>query len=651
MDQSQTEIALEEDEGLKTKAVRSVCEICKKTLIHGASGTISMWIFDGIYCSCKPEQRTNQVLYFGPNSESGDAEAAALASLIASSTGTSGTVTENPADSLVAEEHNLPTKQQETSEVPPETKWRQGSLPPAGQMYITESGTLRIVPIPDTPEISIATNSIPLDAFSIAKSVSSEVTEVTSEVIRYDFRPTPIAEQFSPETRSHTVTREVLAAGLIALSEPESMVGKLVGDNYLIIELIGKGASGTVFKVNREGIPGVFALKILHPSRFSTRQNTRFLAQAKSVKELDHHNLLALYDAGVTDDLCPFIVTDFFGSERLSDTLDADGPFKERDAIDLFLQIAEGLIHIHYMGITHRDVKPSNVRVHENNDGTKTIKLADCGVGKMYPDPSRETRIFTESGTEYGDSRYMSPEQYSGVKADHRADIYSFGCLMYEVLTGRPPFVANKVSMLIYKHIKKRPRSISDIAPENQISSALEELIMRCLQKNPSARYQTVSDLKEDLETIRAGKPVRRVFSSALNIPTTMPRNLPELVIPDQVLSSYELVMSRISAAWIALWIGYSASARLSIKIVLFSAVVAFLLFTCFRGSFSHQDTDRNIEPVQSTTLHSSDSQAPVHDWNHKRSGDDPDYLIDWNAHSSERAIRTDIEHLEIRQE
>lgn len=571
MDQSQPEIATVEADAKKKKN-RSICESCDKPVLHGPSGTISMWIFDGIYCSCEPSKRTGQILYFGINSESaGDQEAAALASLIATTSESA-----NPSDTATRLKLVTPDFSNETTET-------YGPAKPATDAEKTnfrEPPKLRIIhSLPDSPAVSIVSDTVPPDA---VPQIQVNPTEL---YVNFDFRPTPVPAQFSAETQNDTATREIIPAGQMALSMPERLIGRTIGDNYLVIEFIGKGLNGTVYKVNRQGIDGVFVLKILHPARFSTRQNTRFLAQAKAVKELDHHSLLTLYDAGVTDDLCPFIVTDFFGSERLSDTLKSDGPFNEKDAIDLFLEVAEGLAQAHYMGITHRDVKPSNVRIKENDDLSRVVKLADCGVGKMYPDPSRETRYFTESGMEYGDPRYMSPEQYSGAKADHRADIYSFGCLMYEVLTGRPPFVADRVSMLIYKHIKKWPKAISERVPDAEISPSLESLIMRCLQKHPDNRYQTITDIKEDLETIKARKPVKRVFKTALSKApaNAIPHNVTELVIPDPVLSVVDSTIARMSGAWFAFWIGYSSSVRLAMRIMLFSLLMAIMIFMSFK--------------------------------------------------------------------
>jgi serine/threonine protein kinase len=652
LDPSQSEIATEEHEDAKSRALKSVCSYCERPVVDGPSGTISMWIFDGIYCSCTPEQRNAQVLYFGPHRDSSEAEAKALASLIASSNAaatatkrlndedssssiiftkdfrTLETITrseESEASDFIEAESSHEPELSESSKFKvseigasehlaaeretPETKARElESRKSKGSKLKSQEPQLLVIdasPDSDAPRLVVSEapspstfDGPPLNSGIDCSENISLTPPPTSSAPRlvlpdgkpiptwapwnWDSQPTPEV-QFRPENKTGSITREILPAGQIAQTAPESLVGKLIGDNYLVIEFIGKGFNGNVFKVNREGIPGIFVLKILQPNdRFTTRQNTRFLAQAKLVKELDHHSVLSVYDAGVTDDQCPFIITDYFGSERLSDTLDEDGPLDEKTALDVFIQIAEALIHAHYMGVTHRDVKPSNVRVKEEDDGSKTVKLADCGVGKMYPDPNRETRYFTENGMEYGDARYMSPEQYSGATADHRADIYSFGCLMYEVLTGRPPFIADKVSMLIYKHVKKRPRSIDERFPELQISQDLDRLIMRCLQKLPDNRYQSVSDLRDDLITIKAGKRVRRVFKTHLNLtPVTRKTAAGRANAPPELVAV-------IMASWLAFWVGYSASARVAIRIVLTSAIMAMTLLGAVKWA-SHE--------------------------------------------------------------
>ncbi|MDZ4835113.1 MAG: serine/threonine-protein kinase [Candidatus Melainabacteria bacterium] len=623
MDQSQSEIATETDQVAQKKTDKTICDTCDKPLTSGASGTISMWIFDGIYCACKPEKRTAQIIYSGTSADSGDKEAAALASLIATSSDSTNRADaeewrkQTPSGSSDAQDGELkPSDGQQSAEMQTPGDFQRRSDMHERSDQQAGSGNAKETKTQNPPKLRLVENSPPTTNAWFPDRVPGEVTVAAESVPFYavaatdpsapktsplDFNPHKNIARSSPATEPlrETVTREILAAAQIALSQPETLVGKIIGDNYLVIEFIGTGFNGNVYKVNRDGIPGVFALKILYPTtRITARENARFLAEAKLVKELDHHNVIALYDAGITDDLCPFVVTDLFGSERLSDTLDADGPFHEDDAIDLFVQIADGLAHAHYMGVTHRDVKPSNVRIKEEEDGAKVIKISDGGIGKMYWDPTRETRYFTESGMEYGDTRYMSPEQYSGAKPDHRADIYSFGCLMYEVLTGRAPFVSNKASMLIYKHIKEYPESINERVSGNQISEDLNNLIMRCLQKNPDNRYQSVSDLKDDLETIKSGKPVRRVFKTGLTTTSGSHSTMNgafELSVP-------YMVLSRITAAWLTMWVGYTTSARQSIKIVMFSAIFAFWLLGIYKVALLPFETERKAEPSNSRT-------------------------------------------------
>lgn len=313
-------------------------------------------------------------------------------------------------------------------------------------------------------------------------------------------------------------TREILPAALLAQQDPTKLIGKIVGNNYQIVDYLGKGRTGHVFKVQREGIDGAFVLKILEPSlSFTKRHVNTFLKEAELAKELDHHNVIALYDAGTTDDEIPYIVTDFFEGKNLSEVLEEEELMDEARVLDLFIQICEGLSHAHGCGMIHRDVRPGNVRIKVESSGNMTVKVLDCGVSKVLPYHGRETRYSTQTGFEYGDAKYMSPEQCTGSSIDARSDIYSFGCLMYQCLTGKPVFSSDQPSMIMYKHVRTIPRRIEKRFPELKLSDDLKDLVMRCLEKDPGNRYQSVADLKDDLEAIKAGRPVRRSFKGRLS--------------------------------------------------------------------------------------------------------------------------------------
>lgn len=317
---------------------------------------------------------------------------------------------------------------------------------------------------------------------------------------------------------AHAKTLEILPAALLAQQDPIKLIGKIVGHNYQIVEYLGKGHTGHVFKVQRQGLDGAFVLKILEPSlSFTKRHVHTFLKEAELARELDHHNVIALYDAGTTDDEVPYIVTDFFEGKSLTEILDEEELLDESKALDLFIQICEGLSHAHSCGLIHRDVKPGNVRIKEETSGNMTVKVLDCGVSKVLPNHGRETRYSTQQGFEYGDATYMSPEQCTGSSIDARSDIYSLGCLMYQCLTGKPVFSSDQPHMLVYKHVRTIPRRIEKRFPELKLSRDLEELVMRCLEKDPGNRYQSVADLKDDLEAIKAGRPVRRSFKGRLS--------------------------------------------------------------------------------------------------------------------------------------
>lgn len=347
----------------------------------------------------------------------------------------------------------------------------------------------------------------------------------------------------------------------LAQSDPEKLIGKTLGQ-YRITAYIGNGSSGHLFKGHHETSRQIVAIKLITPApSFGKRHNERILADARVAQKLENDKLLAVYDAGITDDQLPYIVTEFFEGKRLTDVLKTKGPLVENDAIKLFMQICEGLNHAHYMGVMHRDIRPNNIRI----DSDDNVKVVDCGTSKNIPDPERETRYFTETGFEYGDARYMSPEQCRGAKTDYRSDIYSLGCLMYECLSGKTPFTAEKNSMLIYKHIKKRPRTLSTRFPDLQVSQDLENLVMRCLEKEPDDRYQSVSDLIDDLNTIDSRKQVKRAFRKKLQI---TPDKREQLTVAEML-----------SAAVSAVWFQASSTTRLLTLCTILTALISCSIF------------------------------------------------------------------------
>lgn len=176
------------------------------------------------------------------------------------------------------------------------------------------------------------------------------------------------------------------------------------------------------------------------------------------------------------------------------------GKLRLSQAADLFVQTCNGLAHAHEKGVLHRDVKPSNLMIVTESNGSITVKLVDFGMAKPTTDQSVES--LTRTGEVFGSPPYMSPEQCRGLKVDHRSDIYALGCVLYEMLTGKPPFLGADALQTIMLHINAEPPhlKLSDIPDEQNI--LLDRILQKCLEKDKEQRFQTVDELRISFEAL-----------------------------------------------------------------------------------------------------------------------------------------------------
>jgi serine/threonine protein kinase len=277
--------------------------------------------------------------------------------------------------------------------------------------------------------------------------------------------------------------------------------------NYEVIEVLGQGGMGTVYKVFDKALKTVFAIKVLRPE-FSQDAFTikRFQQEAKAVSKLTHPNLATVYDQGVTTGGAPYLVMGYIAGKGLDKILKEEHRLDSTRAIEMFLQIADSVQYAHEHGVVHRDLKPSNIII--SNDGQAHI--VDFGIAKILPvNQARETQNLTGTGEVFGSPSYMSPEQGMGYNLEARSDIYSFGCVMYEILTGRVPFEAPNPIQTIVQHLSEKPPAMqTQIYGKNSVPKALEQVVMKCLEKDPGDRYQSMRELHADLERIQSGKKI-----------------------------------------------------------------------------------------------------------------------------------------------
>jgi tRNA A-37 threonylcarbamoyl transferase component Bud32/WD40 repeat protein len=288
---------------------------------------------------------------------------------------------------------------------------------------------------------------------------------------------------------------------------------------YEIVALIGAGGMGEVYKARDPRLRRDVAIKVL-PSSFSseTARLQRFEQEAHAAAGLNHPNICAVYDIGQANG-APYIVSELLEGETLREEL-RNGALPQRKAIDYAIQIAHGLAAAHDHGIIHRDLKPDNIFI--TNDGR--AKLLDFGLAKLSQPESGDdaktvTGVLSEAGTVMGTVGYMSPEQVRAKPVDARSDLFSFGVILYEMLSGKRAFQGESAAETMSAIVKEDP---PDLAEANRnISPALERIVRHCLEKNPAARFQSAHDLAFNLEAITGTSK----SATAIALPAVRTRN------------------------------------------------------------------------------------------------------------------------------
>jgi tRNA A-37 threonylcarbamoyl transferase component Bud32 len=278
---------------------------------------------------------------------------------------------------------------------------------------------------------------------------------------------------------------------------------------------IGQGGMSVVYKARHRLMNTLVAIKVLHEKLVGDGQHVkRFQVEAKAAGRLDHHNLIKVLDFGLLSDGSCYLVMDFAEGRSLGDVVRTDGALEIDAALELFLQICSGLQHAHEKGVLHRDLKPSNVIV--SNDDNR-IKVVDFGIAKVQAseDGGFDPKL-TATGEVFGSPYYMSPEQCMGQTVDARSDIYSMGCLMYEVVTGKLPLMGANVFETIHKQVHDTAEPLTKYV-SGEKANGLSFIVEKTLAKNPSDRYQSFAELTNDLTALTAGRKLRKGYGLKLS--------------------------------------------------------------------------------------------------------------------------------------
>jgi serine/threonine protein kinase len=277
----------------------------------------------------------------------------------------------------------------------------------------------------------------------------------------------------------------------------QALVGTVIHDRYRVDKLLGAGGMGAVFKAHHVGLRRDVALKVLRPElgRDPTT-GKRFDREAHSVSRLDHPNCVRVTDFGTTEGGVKYLVMELLEGAELQASLGS--PWAPARAVDTIIQILEGLEHAHHVSIVHRDLKPENVFVTRDYRGRELIKLVDFGIAKLIDDEGAKDQL-TRAGMVFGTPRYMSPEQASGGKLDERTDLYAAGLILYEMLSGRPPFVSDDAAALLRMHILASPPELPPSVP-----APLAAVVGKLLEKSRNDRYASAREAIDALEPLRA---------------------------------------------------------------------------------------------------------------------------------------------------
>ena len=316
-------------------------------------------------------------------------------------------------------------------------------------------------------------------------------------------------------------------SSVLVEEEDIARLGTSIG-NYRLDRILGRGGMGTVYSGEHVYIKKPVAVKVLHP-QFARYQEAihRFLREARAATSINHANIVDVTDFGILADGPVYFVMEYLEGKSLEDLIEKDGAVELHRALNVANQIALALEAAHAVGVIHRDLKPDNIMllkkpgrrdlvrmapdqtwITEREESYDFVKVLDFGIAKVLIQD--ELMAETVQGAVFGTPEYMSPEAARGEDVDHRADVYSLGVILFDMLCGRPPFEAPQSSEVLSMHIHTPPPSPREFAPHREITEMAEAVILRAMQKDPKRRYQNMGEFRRDLANAYGSISYRR---------------------------------------------------------------------------------------------------------------------------------------------
>src|SRR5436190_10584805 len=307
-----------------------------------------------------------------------------------------------------------------------------------------------------------------------------------------------------------------------------------IDGKYQILARLGVGGMGEVYKVLHIHLNAIRVIKLMRSNiAADPGAHARFLREARLATKIQHPNVAALHDFSTLDDGSFYMVWEYIEGRNLHELIETRGPLSPRYAATISIDALLGLDAVHRAGIVHRDISPENIMIARDEDGEEHVKIIDLGIAKQW---GEEGSAKTQTGMFVGKWKYCSPEHLglldAGERIDGRADLYSFGIVLYEMLTGVPPFQADTPHRYLVLHSSERPQALRDVNPAVTASPELEALLFRALEKDRTRRFATARDFARALQEILPS------LDETPGAPPPMPAVTEVTVEPTKVASS-----------------------------------------------------------------------------------------------------------------
>lgn len=342
------------------------------------------------------------------------------------------------------------------------------------------------------------------------------------------------------------------------LFDPASQRIGTVVDRYTIVRLLGQGGMGSVFEARHATLARRFAIKFLLPALATNREVLRrFENEAKAAGGLEHPNLVAVTDFGRAADGAPYLVMEFLEGSDCAALLHRAGPMPIARAVGIVMQACRGLAVAHKAGIVHRDLKPENLFLCDAGDGRDLVKVLDFGIAKLRP---ADAGLTTGTGTTVGTAHYMSPEQARGAgNIDQRADVWSLGVVLYELLAGRRPFEGAQFLHVIHEILTAEPAPLGDLRPD--LPAGLLMAVSRAMTKDAAHRSPSVQVWADSLAPFvetRSGlpKPATPQSSATARTMATPPTYPPARRAPRGSVTRWAVGLAAVAVVAAVVWLG-----------------------------------------------------------------------------------------------